>query len=79
MNAVDQIDNEGKSEYEIAREFTEGLIVGVLPGSRDYTKSAAWLTGYDCGFEMRREKNRAINEYLESIGRDQRKRLCLLK
>ena len=56
------------NKYDIAKEFTAGLVAALTPAGIDESKSPYWQAGYEAGYEMRAEKNRRLNEYLVSLG-----------
>lgn len=60
--------NNPPTKYTIAKEFTDGLLASLKPQFRDTSKSPHWLAGWDSGYELRKEKNRRLNEYLVNIG-----------
>lgn len=56
--------------YDIAREFSDGVAAAILVRPRLLSASDHWLSGYDVGYGMRKEKNDRLNDYLVSIGEE---------
>ena len=56
------------NKYDIAKEFSAGLVAALKPTFLDYGKSEHWQAGYSAGAAMRAEKNQRLNEYLVGIG-----------
>ena len=59
-----------KNKYDIARDFSEGVVAALAVNGIDPAKSEHWQAGYGAGYAMRAEKNRRLNEYLVSIGQE---------
>lgn len=59
------------SKYEIAKEWTTGLIAGLTPQAIDRTDSPHHKAGYEAGYKLRFMKHALLNEYLRSIGVEQ--------
>lgn len=58
--------------YDVMKQFTQGLIagIGMTEAANAPGKSEHWHAGYLAGYEMRKEKNRRLDEYLISTGRE---------
>jgi hypothetical protein len=57
-----------ETKYDVAREFNDGVAAAILVRPRLRSASDHWLSGYDVGYGLRKEKNERLNEYLVSIG-----------
>jgi hypothetical protein len=60
----------GESKYDVAKEFSRGFCAALLPCPRERSNTNHWLAGYDSGYSLRSEKNKQMNDYLVSIGRE---------
>lgn len=56
------------SKYEIAKQFSAGLVAALRPTAFRKMASKHWQAGYGAGYAMRAEKNLRLSDYLVSIG-----------
>lgn len=58
------------TRYDVMQKWSDGFVAGIRPAAIHPHEDEHWQAGYLAGYKMRVEKNRLLDEYLISTGRE---------